>query len=251
MTGLARSDSTLSLNLPGLCLLAFDWLTPSVRISPGHASNQELVLQGPDLFAMVRHMQLLATLLTEHGVPTQQAHERARQAISKLRLSAVQLARAAPPPWTELKARASTPATMFRLVLFCPNTCPEPVWGSHLHRQEKLKGKGERRPRITPTQPDPADLSLFAESLVDAKQLAAPLFHVMPLQSMPVALPFAPRSKPCPSSRLPSASAQRPSTNPARVELEPLIFPAHYQGTGEPVLLPGSILQAGRHCCLS
>lgn len=87
-------------------------------------------------------MQLLATLLTEHGVPTQ-AHERAQQAISKLGLSAVQLARAAPPPWTELKARASTPATMFRLVL--PKHVPrassgQPSPQTRKSSREKVKG---------------------------------------------------------------------------------------------------------------
>ena len=202
---------------------------------------------------------LLATLLTTHGVPANLADERAQSAIGRLGLNAVQQALAAPQPWTELKAKANTPATMFRLVL--PSELSAHVqarsqsqFGAAISTdKKKSKGKGERRPRPTPAQPDPADLSLFADSFVDAKQLAVPPlpFHAVTADARGVAICTAQQALPFikAGKRLsPEALAlvvNEPVEAPVGAEIAPLIFPAQYQGTGAPVLLRGAILQLG------
>ncbi|CAJ1446137.1 unnamed protein product, partial [Effrenium voratum] len=162
-------------------------------------------------------------------------------------------------PWTELKAKANTPATMFRLVL--PSELSAHVqarsqsqFGAAISTdKKKSKGKGERRPRPTPAQPDPADLSLFADSFVDAKQLAVPPlpFHAVTADARGVAictaqqaLPFIKAGKRISPEAL-ALVVNEPVEAPVGAEIAPLIFPAQYQGTGEPVLLRGAILQLG------
>ena len=131
-------------------------------------------------------------------MPANLADERAQSAIGRLGLNAVQQALAAPQPWTELKAKANTPATMFRLVL--PSELSAHVqarsqsqFGAAISTdRKKSKGKGERRPRPTPAQPDPADLSLFA------KQLAVPPlpFHAVTADARGVAICTAQQALP-------------------------------------------------------
>ena len=222
--------------------------------------HQELVrAQGPVSCPLGLGPTNTAALLTTHGVPANLADERAQLAIGRLGLNAVQQALAAPQPWTELKAKANTAATMFRLVL--PSELSAHVqarsqsqFGTAIFTdKKKSKGKGERRPRPTPAQPDPADLSLFADSFVDAKQLAVPPlpFHAVTADVRGVAictaqqaLPFIKAGKRISPEAL-ALVINEPVEAPVGAEIAPLIFPAQYQGTGEPVLLRGALLQLG------
>lgn len=108
---------TIALAHMAQCLQLLDAVSPH-EISELHNWLLTFQSEGSELFAGGPDdcQQELANLLSNKGAPIASAAGRAQQVISKLGFRPVQTALKAKNPWAELKAMASKPGTMIRLV---------------------------------------------------------------------------------------------------------------------------------------
>ena len=199
----------------------------------------------------------LSTLLHEKGVPGPEARQRAQQTIEKLGFPNVQQAMHSKNAWTKLKAEASRPGVMFRLVL--PHELTEHVnakasdqFGAKLGKKHK-KTNDKSQP-FNPVCPDPQLLELFPGHFVDEDDKVIPVLDFesvtsdsrgIALCSAKQAMPYIAANKHISVDALALALTEMPQDDEARKQVESIVVPAKYRGTSEPVLLFGGLLQIG------
>ena len=201
----------------------------------------------------------LTTLIASKGVPAASAPDRARQLGAKLGGTLIQQILAAKNPWSALKAAASKPGVMFRII-----TAEEQEQyvaeraktkhGAAIHKPKSKKAQGAHQgPR--PLQLLPEDFTVAAEHFLDAHKKPVPQipFDQVGSGQRGVAL-------------CNPAQAQRFLENPKSLSLEGLAllfleappqdtinsaglqrirFPALCKTTGEHTIIFGHILQLG------
>lgn len=202
---------------------------------------------------------LLTELLREKGVPSGPAEERCRTVISRLGNQQAQAILKHKNPWAELKAAASKPGTMFRLVT--PGELREYVQqrASTRHGAQIKNHKGKKpsklAPRQQPLQLDPDQFELDSLYFKDDDDLAVEQldFTDVGAEARGVALCTSAMAKHFldqPMSISTEALALLiidtiPEDIIKSVGLKPIIIPAKFKGTEEHTLIYGHILQLG------
>ena len=209
----------------------------------------------PDLFNQ------LAMLLKTKGVPSNAAQERSNAIIAKLGQREVQQAMNAKNPWHSLKAIASRPQSMIRLVL--PEELSQQIderskskFGANIQNAKGKKVKHNcKSNNQTAIHLDPAQLLLdpkhFKDS--DGDAVAQIDFQEVEVEATGIALcDFSQAEHFLASDRKISSGAlallilqEPPRDVQQKYELTPITFPAKYKGTEEHIILFGAIKQLG------
>ncbi|CAL1152650.1 unnamed protein product [Cladocopium goreaui] len=154
----------------------------------------------------------LTRMLMDKGVPSQAVADRAKMVRHQLGHQQVQQALQAKNPWAALKAAASKPGKMFRLIT-------EEELQQHVHHRaqtkhgakiQNAKTKKNAAQRSGPVQLDPDDFKLDAQHFQDDDGNQVPQLHFQDI-----------------------------------AQLEPIIFPALCISTDEHTIIMGYILQLG------
>eukprot|EP00435_Cladocopium_sp_Y103_P073302 s64_g43.t1 len=209
---------------------------------------------GPDAL-----QQQLATLLASKGVPDAAAEERSRMVLTKLGHKSIQGILHSKNPWAELKAAASRPGSMFRLIT--PAEQQQYVaeraktkHGANIpnHKQKKLP-KGAQKSQ--PVHLDPNQFEVNRNHFKDPDDLPVQQIHYddVTAEARGVALcttDMAHRFLAGPLSISTNALALLLIDTPKpevvkQAGLKPIVIPAKYQGTDEHTLIYGHILQLG------
>eukprot|EP00438_Fugacium_kawagutii_P011105 Skav203176 [mRNA] locus=scaffold39:103479:107678:- [translate_table: standard] len=202
--------------------------------------------------------QQLVSLLQEKGVPAAEATNRAQQVIKKLGTQQVQGLMQSKHPWNSLKAAASKPGTMFRLLTHDEQQAfiadrAKTKHGAKInnHKAKKsTKGFSNRPLRLDPDQfeinpshfkdedEDPVNQIHFDEVVAEARGVAL------------CTTDMAKRFLDAPDSISVDALALLILTQPddelfPNASLEKLVIPAKFKGTDEHILIHGVILQLG------
>ena len=235
----------------GLAILSH-WLTPPERtalwIGLGPAMNEHEIAQR------------LAALLCERGVPADGAHTRAMQGIRKIGAQQIAVAMQGPKAWQALKELASRPQFNFQWIASSELQAQIRARAEakfHIKPSMKKHAPPKRKQRegmIAPTV-DPTLLSILPKTFEAAgKEIAQIGFSdfkqgaigivVVALQDIASFLKDGTVLSPGPLAAL--TTAQVPDGTPPELAIVHLRYPVQYQGTNEPILLQGSLIQFGR-----
>ena len=201
----------------------------------------------------------LAQLLTIKGVPSEAAEDRAHTVITKLGHRSVQQILKAKNPWNELKAAASKPGTMFRLISFDEQKAyiAERAQTKHGARIPNHKAKKQQKGgnKASPVFLDPTQFELNANHFKDDNDLPVGQIHYdeVETEARGVALcttDMAHRFLVDACSISTDALALLLLDTPTEEQLAatnttPIIIPAKFKGTDEHTLIYGHILQLG------
>ena len=199
----------------------------------------------------------LTRMLMDKGVPSQAVADRAQMVRHQLGHQQVQQALQAKNPWAALKAAASKPGKMFRLIT-------EEELQQHVHHRaqtkhgakiQNAKTKKNAAQRSGPVQLDPDDFKLDAQHFQDDDGNQVPQLHFQDIEADKHGVALAT-----------TAMAKHFLENPAKIslgglailfidnppskvveeaQLEPIIFPALCISTDEHTIIMGYILQLG------
>ena len=201
----------------------------------------------------------LASLLQDKGVSASDSAERAQMIATKLGLKHVQAILRAKAPWAELKAAASKPGTMFRLISHDEQKAyiAERAKTKHGAKIQNHKSKKSQKgpSALAPLQLDPDQFELNAHHFKDDQDLPVPQIHFdevsteargVALCTVAMACRFL--ETPCSISTDALALLFLDSPDPAQcpnANLKKIIIPAKFKGTDEHTLIYGFILQLG------
>ena len=200
----------------------------------------------------------LVKLLEEKGVPTAQAPNRAKQVVNKLGQQSVKQSLLAKNPWAALKAAASKPGVMFRLVTETElrnyvNDRAKTQHGAAIKDSKAKKKASSTRPGQAPV--DPSKLELNAQHFQDAD--GNPVSQLsfadvgsdqrgVALCNIQQATPFFEHGKTISADALALILVDTPP--PELIQdagIAQIVVPAYCPGTGEHTLLFCHILQLG------
>ena len=202
--------------------------------------------------------QQLADILITKGVPRDRAHERALAGIAAVGEVALTTALKHKNPWVDLKQLGSKPSVNFQWVK------PDELMRQVRARAEEqygvaasMKKKDGKRAKAE-TQPlhiNPQQLSLIDGSFVDPAGNSVQQIQLADVSSQASGLAFATVNEACPYLQEGKSLSISPlallTTSPVPHEqigllpVQNLRFPVLYQGTQEPVLVQGSLIQLG------
>eukprot|EP00435_Cladocopium_sp_Y103_P022904 s2451_g5.t1 len=203
------------------------------------------------------HQQQLATLLTQKGVPAQSSLDRAKMVIGKLGNRQVQSI--LKNPWAELKALASKPGTMFRLVTQEEqrryiNERAKTRHGAKIANVKAKKQSKTNAPGV-PVHLDPDQFELNANHFKDEYDLPVPQIHFddvaseargIALCNIEMAFTFLDKPGSISTDALAHLLLDAPAAELAtKARLQKIIIPANFKGTDEHTLIYGHVLQLG------
>lgn len=199
----------------------------------------------------------LISLLESKGVPAKNATERAKQVREKLGQHQVQQALRANNPWAALKAAASKPGKMFRLVTEAElqDYINERAQTKHGAKVQHPKAKKQASQKSGPVQLDPDDFKLDAKHFQDEDGQSVQQIHFQEVEAdqtgvalctTTMAKHFLEHPDKISLSGLALLLIDVPSQKIVeQVGLEPIIFPALCVSTEEHTIIMGHILQLG------
>ena len=202
--------------------------------------------------------QQLADLLITKGVPRDRANERALAGIAAVGEAALTAALKQKNPWADLKQLGSKPSTNFQWVK------PDELMRQVRARAEEQYGvaasmkkrDGKRAKQETqPLHINPQQLSLIDGSFVDSAGNSVRQIQLADVSNQASGLAFATVNEASPYLQEGKSLSISPlallTTSPVPHEqvgllpVQNLRFPVLYQGTQEPVLVQGSLIQLG------
>eukprot|EP00435_Cladocopium_sp_Y103_P042190 s1404_g11.t1 len=214
----------------------------------------ELYAGGPD-----DPSQQLATLLATKGVPAVSSSDRAKLIISKLGLRQVQTILKAKNPWADLKAAASKPGTMFRLVTQEEQKLYVAERAKTKHGAKIANHKGKKQARNQqhnhPLHLDPLQFVLDSNHFKDSHDLPVQQISYedveaeargIALCTVDMARAFLERPDSISTDALALLFVDKP--DPAvfcQATLRPITIPVKFKGTDEHTLIYGQVLQLG------
>ena len=201
----------------------------------------------------------LADLLTSKGVSEQRGAERAQQAISRLGLTTVQSILKAKNPWADLKAAASRPGMMFRLLTQEEQNQyitarAQTKHGAQIkdHKQKKMS-RSAAKPG--PVCLDPDQFTLDSSHFQDEQEVPVEQIQFSEVRSdqrgvalctTTMAQEFLQQPKSISIDALALLLIDTPAQELIdKANLDKIIIPAKCQGTNEHTLIFGHILQLG------
>ena len=202
----------------------------------------------------------LADVLIQHGVPADLAPDRAMQGIRKLGPDAVSKALSGPKPWATLKEIASRPNVSMQWVkadelkaqIDARAASKFKVQPSQKkHKSQPRRGREDPKPLVV----DPRMLTLMPSTFeANGRAVAQIAFDEVKTQGTGIAFASAADLAPylrqgvCISEHALGVlcTSPVPSEQCNGLSSIDLRYPALYSGTGEPILLSGSLLQLGR-----
>lgn len=237
--------------LPSSISLVHDWLL-SLSLPQGSTIAFGLTTLSTDQFAK------LTALLIAHGVPEPKAAERANQAIQKLGVPAILAAFVAKNNWAHLKQQANKPGITFRLVQ--PDELAQHAEKNAITKygagisNHKNKKKQDKVASSTPTF-DPEALVLQQGNFKDSDGDEVPQIQFSQIEAEAHGIAIATRQQSLQWLQQQdsiSASAlallvteELPLEMLEKYNATKVSFPATYKGTGEPVLIFGTIKNLG------
>eukprot|EP00438_Fugacium_kawagutii_P015809 Skav206885 [mRNA] locus=scaffold3287:68732:72739:+ [translate_table: standard] len=201
----------------------------------------------------------LTQLLHDKGVPRENAQDRAKQVLAKLGPQHVRQCLSERNPWAALKAAASKPGTMFRLVTTdeLNRYVASRAKGQHGAdiRNHKQKKKTPNKFDSTVVQVDPSRLVLNSEHFQDEDDEAVPQISFAEVEAdqrgialctLQQAYPFLEMKKSISTDALALVLVDTPADDVIQASgLTKIACPAYCPGTGEHTLIFGWILQLG------
>ena len=214
---------------------------------------------GPDAASQVLLNQL-AALLQERGVAPEAARSRAQQALDMIGKADLQKAMRSNQPWTEIKALASAPRVMLRLVL--PSELSEHTrqkaaekFGADVNISTEKKVEKDKFTAPAALRIDPTELVLYDGLFIDDNKVAVPniSFDAVTADARGSAIctgsqavPYIQAGRSISTEALALALTDLPEPDQcANSAIYRINLPARYKGTDEPVLLAGGIVQLG------
>ena len=202
----------------------------------------------------------LVRLLIEHGVPADRATDRANLVIQKLGPASIQEAFVARNCWAYLKAIASKPSIAMRLVQ--PDELSKHIestasstFGAKVTNAKSKKTKSDKKQPVPPLTLDPAQLTLHhtyfkdteddVVSQIDFADVEAEA-HGVAICTLAQGHHFLQSQDSISSNPLAILTTERPAAAlMEQFDIQPIVFAAKYQGTGEPVLIYGALKNLG------
>ena len=212
---------------------------------------------GPD-GSEQRLVQEVADLLISKGVPKERASERALAGISAVGEAAMVKAMRQKHPWAELKQLGSMPSVRFQWVkadelMKQVRARAEENYG--VSAATRKRDNRQERAEPQPLQIHPSQLSLIDGSFVDSEGKAMQQIQLADVTSQATGVAFATVAEAGPYlkegkslSLSPLAlltTSQIPHDLIGLLPVDHMRYPVLYQGTQEPVLVQGSLIQLG------
>ena len=201
----------------------------------------------------------LADILTSKGVSTAAVEDRVKLVLQRIGTQKLQAILKGRNPWAELKAAASKPGSMFRLVTADEQKSYVEERAKTKHGAKINNHKSKKQPKgksmAAPVQLDPAHFELNPHHFKDENDLPVPQINYCDVETeargvalCTVEMAYQFLTEPCTISTDALALLLLDSKDPDMIEqagLKPIVFPAMYKGTEEHTLIYGHILQLG------
>eukprot|EP00438_Fugacium_kawagutii_P025315 Skav217868 [mRNA] locus=scaffold2487:71341:75261:+ [translate_table: standard] len=246
-------------------LLSLEYMNPDLSVQAVHSEliqlQQEHTLHTSHIFAggMNSWQDQLRELLKSKGVPPLALEDRCQLVTTKLGAHTLQNLMKKKNPWAELKAAASKPGTMFRLVT--PQELKDYIdfraqtkHGAQVRnpKQKKLAKQGDRN---LPVHLDPDQFELNANHFKDEDDLPVGQIDFedveaeargVALATVTMARSFLEQPLSISTDALALLIIDRPSDEVIKnANLTKIVIPAKFKGTDEHTLIYGHIMQLG------